>query len=67
MRTLQVVSDTTTSVVIAPALYVAEPTTNWLDAVAVASRPKIVQPEKLPLFKTSSLIVMIEESRTAIA
>ncbi len=37
-----------TSVVIAPAFVPAEPTTNWLFAVAVAKYPNITDPVKFP-------------------
>ena len=33
--------------VTAPAIVPTEPTTNWLSAVAIASRPKIKEPLKL--------------------
>ncbi len=41
MITDQDLSDVNDSEVTVPALYAAEPTTNWLLAVAVAARPKI--------------------------
>jgi hypothetical protein len=48
MRTDQVASEVTASVVTAPALVPAEPNTAWLFAVASASRPKSNEPLKLP-------------------
>jgi hypothetical protein len=48
IRTDQVASEVTASVVTAPALVPAEPNTAWLFPVAVASRPKINEPLKLP-------------------
>ena len=54
------VSDTTTSVAIAPAFVPALPNTHWLLPVAVASRPKINEPLKLPddvLYPTDVLLL----------
>ena len=48
MRTLQDLSDVSDSVATVPALVPDEPNTAWLFPVAVAPKPKIREPVKLP-------------------
>jgi hypothetical protein len=58
IRTDQVASEVTASVVTAPALVPDEPNTAWLFPVASASRPKSNEPSKLPELQPSPIAVL---------